>query len=282
MKKIDAFLTKYLPGHRYTVNGKTISKPINRAIFPLLCFVAFFVICLFFIPTTNVVIKLDQLGVIIGKMFRPREGKTWSDYFAYMWSLRDSLLVTIKTSFIGTALGSLLSIPLAVLCARNVVKKAWIYQIARFIMNFIRTIPTLVLAVIAMFFFGLGPFPGVVAITIFTFGIMTKMMYEIIETIDMGPYEALESTGANKLQTVKMAVVPQVLPVFIGYFIYNFEINVRASVVLGYVGAGGIGVEMSSAIDERLYDRVGAIFIVTSIIVIILQIVTSYVRRKLQ
>lgn len=106
-------------------------------------------------------------------------------------------------------------------------------------------------------------------------------MYEIIEAVDIGPLEALESSGANKLKGFFYAVFPQVLPVYLGYFIYNFEINVRSSVILGYVGAGGIGVDIENNIGYR-YDRVGGIIIVLFVLVLLLQAVTRYVRGKLQ
>jgi phosphonate transport system permease protein len=145
----------------------------------------------------------------------------------------------------------------------------------------IRTIPAMILAVIAVFFVGIGILSGILAITIFTFGIMSKMLYEVIETIDMNSVEALESTGANRTQAFRYAVFPQIFPIFLSYLIYIFEINVRSSTVLGYVGAGGIGTVIS---DNLLYhyDRVGAAIIVMVIVTLVIQFLSNYIRGKLQ
>jgi len=149
-------------------------------------------------------------------------------------------------------------------------------------MNLIRTIPILVIAIVVTFFFGYGVLPGVVAIAIFTFGIMSKMMYEIIETIDMGPVEALDATGANKTKAFFYGAFPQVFPIYLGYFIYCFEINVRSSIILGFIGSGGIGIIMSAAIESYRYDRAGGITIVLFLVVMMIQLFTSYLRGKLQ
>lgn len=262
-------------------NGKTVVKPRSKIILPTIIVGVFFIICSFFIPISWYSIRLKEFPVILIKMFSPAPGKTWADYFAYLPTLKDPIMETLRMSFIGSLIGSLAALPFAILSAKNIVKTPWIYQPVRFFLNLVRTIPTLVLAVVAMFFLGLGPLPGIVAISIFTFGIMAKMLYEIIETVDMGPLEALESCGANKLKGFSYAVFPQILPVYLGYFIYNFEINVRSSVILGYVGAGGIGLYINENIGFR-YDRVGGIVIVLFVLVVIIQAFTSYVRGKLQ
>lgn len=266
----------------YDINGTTIVKPRSKAIIPIICTLIFFGFCCYFIPVRGINIKFEEFPVLLKKMFTPNKTKDWDGWFSYMFGLKTILLETLKITFLGTFFGSILCIPTSILASRNIVKKYWIFQPVRIIMNFIRTIPTLVLAVVAMLLFGIGPFPGVVSITVFTFGLMTKMMYEIIETVDMGPYEALESAGATKLQAFRSAIVPQILPVFLGYFIYTFEINVRGSVVLGYVGAGGIGVELDAAMSNMYYDQVGAVVVVLFFLVLILQLLTSLVRGKLQ
>ena len=280
-------IDKIFPKKQFNVNGKTISKPRNKTIFIVLIILLLFVGFMFFIPTENITIKFEQFPVIIKKMFSPNIGKTksWAGWFLYIKEVVIPLMLeTLNMCFLGTLFGSILAIPFAILAARNISKKGWIYQPVKLVMNFIRTIPTYVLAVIAMICFGIGMLTGVVAMSIFTFGLMAKMLYEIIETVDMGPFESLESTGAKKIEAFRYAVIPQILPIFIGYFIYAFEINVRGLVILGYVGAGGIGLELDTAISEgaHYYDRVGAIVIVIFIVVLILQSFTRFVRGKLQ
>jgi phosphonate transport system permease protein len=184
-------------------------------------------------------------------------------------------------SFAGTIIGSLMAVPLDVLSAKNIVKKPYIYIPARTIMNLFRTIPAMVLALIAVFFVGIGVLSGIIAITLFTFGIMSKMLFEVIETVDMSPFEALESTGATKTEAFRFAVIPQVTPIFISYLLYIFEINVRSSTILGYVGAGGIGTVIKDNILYN-YDRVGASIILMFGIVLVVQLLSSFLRRRIQ
>ncbi|MGI6378048.1 phosphonate ABC transporter, permease protein PhnE [bacterium] len=278
-----SLLQKIFGKKSYIVNGKTIVKPRSKTPLIVLICLAVFIFFWQFIPTKNLTLKFDQLTVLIKKMFDPSSGKsqTWDGWFSYMWELRRSVGETLKMVLIGTLAGAVIALPFSIIAAQNVSRKVWLYQPVRLFVNFIRTIPTVVLAVVAMFFCGLGALPGIVSITIFSFGLLTKMLYEIIETVDMGPFEALEANGANKLQAFKMAIVPQLLPVFLGYFIYTFEINVRASVILGYVGAGGIGAELDNAMSNMYYDHVGAVVVVLFFLVLIIQGLTSYIRGKL-
>jgi len=148
-------------------------------------------------------------------------------------------------------------------------------------MNLFRTIPAMVLALIAVFFVGIGVLSGIIAITLFTFSIMSKMLYEVIETIDMNPVEALESTGASKIESLRYAVMPQVTPIFLSYLIYIFEINVRSSTILGYVGAGGIGMIIKDNILYN-YDRVGASIILMFFVILVVQLFSSFARGRLQ
>jgi len=225
--------------------------------------------------------RLDQLWIIVEKLFTPQRGRDWSDLFRYMLTLENPLLQTLKMCFAGTIIGSLMAFPLAILSAKNIVKTPIIYWPMRILMNLIRTIPTMVLAVIAVIFVGTGLLAGIIALILFTFGIMSKMLYEVIETIDMGSYEALESTGANKVQSFRFAVLPQIFPIFLGYILYIFEINIRSSAILAYVGAEGIGTPIR---DNTLYnyDYVGATIIVLLALILIVQGISGLVRRKLQ
>jgi phosphonate transport system permease protein len=268
----------------YTLsNGKVVLEPRNKVYFYLLIVFLITAFFMLFIPIDWRAINITNAGFIINQLFSPASGQTYSDYFRYIFSqpVLDALLETIRLSFGGTLIGALACVPLAVLSARNIVKKPWIYQSARAIMNFIRTIPMFVIAVIAIFFLGYGILPGIAAISIFTFGIMTKMVYETIETVDMGPVEALDACGANKVKAVGYAVFPQVLPIYLGYFIYCFEINVRSSVILGFIGAGGIGIILSNNVGYR-YDRVGGVILLLFVVVVFIQSITRYVRGKLQ
>ena len=151
------------------------------------------------------------------------------------------LIETIKMAILGTVIGSAIAFVYSLLIARNIVKNKAVTGILRVIMNIVRTIPDLLLGAIFVAIVGIGPVAGVLALSVFTFGVVVKLFYEAIETIDPGPIEALTAVGANKLQIIHFAVMPQIITYFISYVLYAFEINVRASTVLGYIGAGGIG-----------------------------------------
>jgi phosphonate transport system permease protein len=262
-------------------DGTAILKPFPKAylyFFIILVLTIFFSSFITYNPQS---INLGELNSIISKLFQPKTGRTWEQYFAFMLTLEKPLIDTVNMSFAGTLIGSLLAIPFAIFMASNIVKTAAIFRPVRFITNLFRTIPQLVLALVAVFFVGLGILAGIIAITLFSFGIMAKMLYELIEVVDLSPYEAIEATGANKVKAFAYGVIPQILPLYISYLIYIFEINIRASAILGYVGAGGIG----SVIRDNVlynYDRVGATIIVLLVFIFLVQVVSTWIRRKLQ
>lgn len=262
-------------------NGKIVVAPKRYGWIYGVFITLFFLGCMYFIPIDPTTIRISETDVLLKMLFTPAEGKTWAEYFGYAVKLKEPFLETLRMSFAGTVIGAVACLPLAVLSSKNIVKTAWIYQPFRLIMNFIRMIPSLVIAIIATFFFGIGVLPGIISIAIFTFGIMTKMLYETIETVDMGPFEALEACGGNKTEAFKVSIFPQVFPIYLSYFIYNFEINVRSSVILGFVGAGGIG----SVIEYNMgmfYDRVGLVIIILLVMVMAIQFTSGAIRRRLQ
>ncbi len=262
-------------------NGKIIVKPFNKIWLVLGALIALVILFSYFIPLDLVNFKPDQLPIVLKKMFTPQRNRTWADYFEFIFSLQDLLVLTLQMCYGGTVLGSLLAIPLALLSSKNIVKTKFVYGPARFILNLFRTIPVTILAVLSISMVGSGVLAGIFAMMFFTFGIMAKMLYEVIETIDMNCYEALESTGANKLQSVRFAVLPQVFPVFIGYVMYIFEINVRSSAILSYVGVASLGNVIRE--NELIgYDRIGGAIIVIFVTSLIVQFLSSAIRRKLQ
>jgi phosphonate transport system permease protein len=238
-----------------------------------------------FITYNTDLFNFGELGVIIKQMFTPKNSilvqRTWSDYFSFMWELRYPLWITIQMSIGGTIIGSVFALPFAILAARNVFKNKYISIPFKLIMNLIRTIPVMLLAIIGVALVGTGVLSGIIGFSVFSFGIMAKMLYEVIETADMNPFEALESTGANKLQAFSYAIVPQIFSTFISYLLYIFELNIRASAILGFVGINGIG-EVISVNRLNNYDYVGAAVIVLLGFILLLQLFTSYVRGKLQ
>jgi len=214
-----------------------------------------------------------QLTVILEKIFHPDWG--------YFDKVIPPLLDTIKMSVIGSAIGSSLSLPFAVMASANINKSGASVAALRVLLNIVRTLPTLVIASICALIFNLGTFAGTVAITVFTFGIVAKMLYESIETIDMGAFEAMEALGASKFQAFWSAVFPQILPTYLSHCLYSFEINIRAASILGYVGAGGLGILINERIGWRDYEGLGTVLIALFVVVLIIENTSQALRRRL-
>ncbi len=220
-----------------------------------------------------VIRKFSKMLDILEKIFQP----DWSFFPKVVGPLVD----TIKMSILGTVIGCGLALPVAILSSSNIDKSKVIVSVCRFILALIRTLPTLVIALVCALIFSLGTFSGTVAIAIFTFGIVAKMLYESIETIDMGPFEAMEALGANKFQAFWAACVPQILPVYLSHSLYCFEMNVRASAILGYVGAGGLGITINERIGWRDYNSLGTVLLTLFVVVVAIEFFSEYLRKKL-
>lgn len=199
----------------------------------------------------------------------------------YFKEIVDPMIETIRMAIIGTLFGAILSIPLSLFSASNVFKSKWITFPARFILNLVRAVPDLLLASLFVAIFGLGLIPGIFALTFFSMGIITKLVYEAIETIDPGPLEAMTAVGAKKSVWIRFAVIPQVLASFLSNVLYTFEINVRAAAVLGLVGAGGIGLYYDRTLGFLQYDKTSSIIIFTLVIVILIDWISTKIRERL-
>lgn len=201
--------------------------------------------------------------------------------WAYFHKVLPPLLDTIKMSFFASLLGAILSVPFAILAANNILKNRFVNGIIRLIFMLARTLPTLVLALIATYIFGLGTFAGVVAIFVFTFSFIGKQLFEVIETVDMGPFEAAEALGVSPLKAFFIAVFPQVLPTYLSTALYAFEGNVRYAAILGYVGAGGIGNILNDRVNFRDFSSVGMILISILATVMIIDSISALIRKRI-
>jgi phosphonate transport system permease protein len=148
-------------------------------------------------------------------------------------------------------------------------------------LSLVRTLPVLIYAAIIAYITGFGTLPGTLAITIFTFAIISKLLYEKIETIDMNAFIALEATGATKTQSFFRAVVPQIMGSFLSLTLYSFEINIRYAAILGYVGAGGIGLLLNDRMQWRQYGDVVVVLIILFVVVLSIETTSRYIRRRL-
>ncbi|CAM3705071.1 phosphonate ABC transporter, permease protein PhnE [Erysipelothrix urinaevulpis] len=213
----------------------------------------------------------------VGSFFKRMIPPNWG----YASSVFDPMLQTIAMSFLGTLLAAIVSLPVAYLSSSNMNHNPVTRTALRFIMSVFRTIPVLIIALIMTYIFGLNTFSGMLAIFLFTFSIITKMTYEQIELVDMGPFEASISTGATRGQSFIAAVLPQISGLYISTILYNLEMNIRSAAVLGYVGAGGIGILMNQAIGWRDYQRLSIILIMLLVTVVSIEALSRQVRKRL-
>ena len=200
--------------------------------------------------------------------------------FSILKELVRPTVETVQIALWGTTLAVLLAIPLGLLAARNIAPHPTLYGTARFILNALRSISEMVFALIFVTAVGLGPFPGVLALAFHSAGMLGKFYAEAIENIDPGVVEALEATGAHKLQVIAFGVVPQVLPEFISYNLYRWEHNVRQATVLGLVGAGGIGFELITSMRLFKYPDTAAILMMILATVTLVDFLSSRLRAR--
>jgi phosphonate transport system permease protein len=197
----------------------------------------------------------------------------------------DAIMVTIFMALLATTIATIIAVPLSFLASANIVKKGCfgttVYYITRNLLSLIRSFDSLVLAIIFALIVGYGsPFGGVLALVIVTVVSLGKMFSESVESIDPGPIEALTATGANRLQVVWYAVVPQIIPDFLSYIIYHWDINVRISTIIGFVGGGGIGYYLSQRINTFEYHKAGTALLAIIIVVMALDALSSEMRKR--
>ena len=189
-------------------------------------------------------------------------------------------LVTVEIALLGTAVAAVLALPLGFVSARNVAPAPLFYP-ARTVLNFFRSVDTLVYALVFVAAVGLGPFPGVLAVIAYTTTSLAKLYGEAVEGIDPGPVDAITATGATRLQILRFGVLPQVLPLFLSYVLYRLESNIRAATVLGFVGAGGIGFYLQTYLRMIDYPAASTVLLVTVGMVMVVDAVSSRLRDRL-
>jgi phosphonate transport system permease protein len=189
-------------------------------------------------------------------------------------------LKTVEIALLGTAVAAVLALPLGVISARNVAAPSLFYP-ARVVLNFFRSVDTLVYALIFVAAVGLGPFPGVLAVIAYTTTSLAKLYSEAIEGIERGPVDAITATGGTRLQILRFGVLPQVLPLFLSYVLYRLETNIRAATVLGFVGAGGIGFYLQTYLRMIDYPAASTVLLVTVAMVMVVDALSSKLRERL-
>ena len=194
------------------------------------------------------------------------------------------LIITVMQALLATTLGGILAIPFSFLAAKNLTGKskfsAWIFYITRGVFNVLRSIEALLYVAIFVYWVGIGPFAGMLALAITTFALLGKLFSEAIENIDPGPIEATTATGANKLQRIMYAIVPQIVPPFLSYLIYQWDINIRMATIIGFAGGGGIGLMLSTYFGSLQYHKAGTVIMAIVIIVAAMDFTSAKIREK--
>jgi phosphonate transport system permease protein len=194
-------------------------------------------------------------------------------------------LETLYIAVLGTTIGAVLAVPLSFFGARNLMRRnpvgTAVYFVVRFLMAIVRSIPTLFWGILWVIVIGIGPFPGVLAVTTFSVGLISKLFSEAIEAVDWGPVEALTATGANPIQVVVHGVIPQVMPYMIANILYSFEVNVHSSTILGAVGAGGLGLILLEYIGLFQYPQLAMLLIVVIVMTSTIDYSSAAIRRRI-
>ncbi|HEX2979503.1 MAG TPA: phosphonate ABC transporter, permease protein PhnE [Anaerolineaceae bacterium] len=192
---------------------------------------------------------------------------------------------TIALALMATTIGTILAFPISFIAARNLMDAnaftRGIYFVTRTILNIVRSIESLIIAIIFVVIVGLGPFAGMLALAVHTMAALGKLFSEMVEGIDPGPIEAIKATGGNWFQIVRYGVIPQIIPSFTAFTIYRWDINVRASTIIGFVGGGGIGFFLVQWINLGDFRAVSASFIAILVVVMIMDFFSAQLRARL-
>ena len=213
-----------------------------------------------------------NMGEFIARLFPPD--------FSKLGLIVELLIETVQMAIVGTALGAVLSLFIAFAAASTLAPR-WVYYPARWTMNVIRAVPDLVFALMFVSAVGLGPFAGILAMTLGSLGSIGKIYAEAMESVDHGPMVAMRSVGASQRQVIQYGVLPQAAPLLVSYTLLLFEGNVRGATILGLVGAGGIGLELTTAMRMYDYGHLSAIIICIIIVVTVIDQGSAYIRRRI-
>lgn len=201
--------------------------------------------------------------------------------FAFLPNVVDPLLETFKMAVIASVIGCAVALPVAFAVSRVTAPNAAALFAGRTVLSVVRAIPDILYALVFVAAVGVGPLPGIAALVLFNIGVVAKLLSETVDGVDAGPIEAARAAGANRTQTVRWAVLPQVLPNYVAYSLYTFELNIRASTVIGVVGAGGIGNVLFTQYRFFNWSNVSVIIIVLFVLVMLIEFLSIGMRRRL-
>lgn len=269
-------------GHHADLRRQRASRTALGGVLFVVCFVASAWIADF--DPAKIWTGLPRLGEFIAKMLPVMRadhlGADLAEWFL-PWRLWLRLLLeTVLIAFLATVIGSLAALALCFSASRNLMRNNAAYFTARRCLEVARTVPELVYALIFVFSFGVGPLAGVLAIAVHTVGSLGKLYSEVNENVDQRPIEGVVASGAGWFQAIRYAVIPQVLPNFASYTLLRFEINVRSSTIIGYVGAGGLGQEIRTAIALGYYTDLSALFLIIVATVMAIDLASERIRHS--
>lgn len=193
----------------------------------------------------------------------------------------EPLIETLQIAIIATVIGCGVALPLSFIASRVTTPGVWAMRIDRWILNIIRALPDLLYAMVFVSALSIGPTAGILALILFNIGVMAKLLSETVDAVDTGPIEAADASGATHWQMVRTSVFPQVTPNYVSFALYIFELNIRASFVIGLVGAGGIGQLLNNQMRFFNYGNVGLIIFEIFVIVLLIELVSNALRRRL-
>jgi len=220
---------------------------------------------------------LGRLGRVLSFMFPPHIWDNWADFSEVLKGLGETLAI----AFLGTLLGAIIAYPLSFLGAKNINRLSFLRLGARRGFDLIRAFETLILALIFIRAFGLGPLPGILAIAVSEIGTFAKLFSEALENTSSKPIDGVKASGGSRMQQIRFAIAPQVNPVILSILLYNFESNVRSGTILGIVGAGGIGFLLADRISAYKWDEAWSIIFLIIAMVYVIDWLSGIVRQRL-
>ncbi|MGH2377578.1 MAG: phosphonate ABC transporter, permease protein PhnE [Candidatus Limnocylindria bacterium] len=217
--------------------------------------------------------SIAQAGVIFQELLQPNWGFAPRTF--------DAMLETIQMAVIATTIGCAIALPVSFLASRVTAPSQIVLLFDRSVLNVIRALPDLLYAMVFVAALSIGPLPGILALIFFSIGVVAKLLSETVDGIDVGPLEAARAAGADRVQTVWTAALPQVLPHYVAYSLYAFELNIRASAIIGIVGAGGIGNVLNTQRKFFNYENVSIVIVELFLLVFVIEVVSIWLRRRL-
>ena len=242
-------------------------------------FIGLFIWCLydFDITPERIWIGIGRFGNVASFMFPPHVWTSWAEFLPIL----DGLGETLAIAFLGTVLGAVFAFPLSFLGAKNINRLNFLRLSTRRGYDVIRAFETLILALIFIRAFGLGPLPGILAIAVSEIGTFAKLFSEAIENTSEKPIEGVKASGGSRLQQIRYGLMPQVNPVILSILLYNFESNVRSGTILGIVGAGGIGFLLADRISAYRWDEAWSIIFLIIVMVYVIDWLSGKIRTRL-